>query len=334
MRDFFSHTTNQYSPVNQDEYVLDLKLIRELWQLLRNNDYRDEFIRNLLAFSGVIVEDRDNDSYPESFARYENGKIRFYDYDVNQDGLPELSLNFYADDELPQRAEVTMPNDDLPKEFSAYPLRAEDQEKIYLEYFAYPSLKSALLSETEYFPVYREFHFAPVEFVPMAGEHDQLHRFANMPLYPELGLSVSRLTKRSLISFANIIKRPSREFPEAIEEIHLTNSVVNRAREVMPDGTIVSEMFFEMGEPYLQYIDRDTDGRKETRRVFTREKNFDFLREDPTDYNPVLEQTESDFDGDDLYEYGERYLSDGTIELSWDTDGDGIRETKEINLND
>jgi hypothetical protein len=328
MRDFFSYTSNQYSQENRAEYVLDLHLIRELWNLLRNDDYKNEFKRNLFAFSGVVIEDRDDDSYPESIARYENGRIQFYDYDADQDRLPELSLNFYSDDELPQKAEIAaIDNESDFLEITAYPLKAEDQAKIYLEYFTYPSVKSAKLSETEYFPVYREFHFAPADFVPIVGGIEDR---ADLPLYPEIVSSLSRLTKRSLISFANIIKRPSREFPEAIEEIHLTNSVVNRAREVLPDGKIVSEMFFELGEPYLQYIDVDFDGRKETRRLFKRENKFHFPGEDPTDYYPVLEKSESDFDGDDFYEYGESYHFDGTIERSWDYDGDGIREVKEI----
>ncbi|MDR2901348.1 MAG: hypothetical protein LBV20_07510 [Treponema sp.] len=332
MKDFFSYTTNQFSSINQTERTLSLKLVRDLWNLLRNNESRDEFTRNLLSFSGVIVEDRDEDSYPESFARYEMGKIRFYDYDADQDRLPELLLDFYDGDELPHKAELAAADADTHESgFSAYPLQSDDRSKISLEYFAYPSVKSARLAQAEYFPVYREFFFAPVDFVPIvdAGIEDADVN-ALMLMYPELSSSISRLTKRSLISFANFIKRPSREFPEALEEIHLTNSVVNRAREVLPDGTIVSEMFFELGEPYLQYVDLDFDGKRETRRLFKREHRLDFPGVDPTDYQPVLEKSESDWDGDDLYEYGELYLPDGMIERSWDSDGDGIREMKEI----
>ncbi len=327
MRDFFSYTTDQYSKTNQAENILHLHLVRKLWSLLRNNESRDEFVRNLSAFSGVIVEDRDGDSYPESYTRYESGRLQNFDYDVDQDGLAELSLLFFTADELPQRAELEAPEDESVEHF-AYHLKAEDQEKVYLEYFTYPAVKSARLNQTEYFPVYREFHFAPVDFVPVAGGD-----FANMPLYPEIVPSISRLTKRSLISFSNIIRRPSREFPEAIgavEEIHLTDGVVNRAREVLPDGSVVSEMYFTLGEPYLQHVDLDLDGRKETRRQFLRENRLDFPGADPTDYKPVLEKSESDWDGDGMFEYGELYLEDGTIERSWDNDGDGIRETKEV----
>jgi hypothetical protein len=326
MQDFFSYTTSQYSATNQLEHVLYLHLIRELWNLLRNDASRDAFVRNLSAFSGVIVEDADDDSYPESFARYDGGKVQNFDYDADQDGIAELSLRFFADDELPQKAEVsTMDDASESSGFFAYLMNVNDSNKIYLDYYDYPSVKSARLGFTDYFPVYREFHFAPVDFVPITGGGEMR---SDMPLYPELVSSLSRLTKRSLISFANIIKRPSREFPEAVEEIHLTNSVVNSAREVLSDGSIVSEMFFEMGEPYLQYVDLDTDGRRETRRLFVREHERDVPREDPTDYEPVLEQLESDFDGDDSYEYGEIYLNGKVMQRSWDYDGDGIRETR------
>jgi hypothetical protein len=330
MNDFFSYRTNQYSVKNQSENLLYLHLIRELWDLLRNNEYKNDFIRNLLAFSGVVIEDSDNDSYPESFTRYKNGKIDFFNYDEDQDWLSELTLHFYADNDLPQTAEFeTMDDDSEFLNISAYHVKDEDRGKVYLEYFTYPSVKAARLGETKYFPVYREFHVAPIDVVPIV---DEKWEGGEMPLYPKIVSSVSRLTKRSLISFANIIKRPSREFPEAIEEIHLTNSVVNRAREVLPDGSIISEMFFERGEPYMQYVDLDFDGKQETRRQFLREGQ-DFPGIDPTDYNPVLELLESDFNGDDFYEYGELYLPDGRIERSWDNDGDGIRETKEVKPN-
>ncbi len=329
MRDFFSYKTDQYSAENREEYVLRLDLVRELWRLLRNDASRDEFKRNLSAFSGVIIDDSNDDSFPESFTRYEAGRIQSYAHDSDQDRLSELSLYFYADDELPRRAEVEVMDDDSGLlEIAAFHVRAEDQEKMYIEYFTYPSVKSARMGETDYFPVYREFFFAPVGFVPITGGDED---FQDVPLYPRLlEDSISRLTKRSLISFADIIKRPSREFPEAVEEIHLANSVVNRAREVLPDGRVVSEMFFELGEPYLQYADLDTDGRRETRRVFKRERGLPFSGTDPTDYKPVLEKAESDWNGDEIYEYGELYLPGGIIERSWDNDGDGIREHKEV----
>ncbi len=324
IRDLFAYTTNQYSVKNQQEHVLDIGLIRSLWDLLRNNESREEFARNLSAFSGVIIEDRDNDSYPESYARYHQGQTELYSYDADQDGLPEIVLHF--GDELPRRAEVVTMDDSFEiKGFSSYPLKADDRAIISLEYFRYPSVKSARLGQTEYFPVYREFLFAPVDFVSITGRG-----LPNVPLYPELNPSVSRLTKRSLISFSNIIKRPSRDFPEAIEEIHLTNSVVNRAREILPDGRMASEMFFELGQPYLQYIDLDMDGRRETRRLFKREPGVPSPGDDPTDYKLILEKSESDWDGDGMYEYGELHLPGGLIERSWDNDGDGIRESREM----
>jgi hypothetical protein len=327
MREFFSYTDNQYSAINQDENVLNLQLVLELWNLLRNDESRNEFTRNLLSFSGVIVKDSNNDSYPESFTRYDKGTIQLFDFDVDQDGLSELTLRFSAGNTLPQSAELEVPEDEMA-EIVAYHVKAEDQEKIFLNYFDYPSVENVRLGETEYFMAYRNFFFNPVDFVPIVENGDD---FANVPYYPALlDSSIPNITKRSLISFSNIIKRPSQEFPEAVEEIHLTNSIVNRAREVLPDGTIVSEMYFMFGEPHFQYVDLDMNGRLETRRQFLRGNESDLQREDPIDYHPVLEKSESDFDGDDISEYGELYLEDGTIERSWDNNGDGIRESKEV----
>jgi hypothetical protein len=39
--------------------------------------------------------------------------------------------------------------------------------------------------------------------------------------------------------------------------------------------------------------------------------------------------SESDWNGDGIFETGEQYLPDGSIIYSWDTNGDGIRDYSE-----
>jgi hypothetical protein len=62
----------------------------------------------------------------------------------------------------------------------------------------------------------------------------------------------------------------------------------------------------------------DQDGRLETVRRFRRS---DFPLDDPGE----LASSESDWDGDGVYEYGETYEG-GIIIRSWDMDKDGVRE--------
>jgi hypothetical protein len=51
--------------------------------------------------------------------------------------------------------------------------------------------------------------------------------------------------------------------------------------------------------------------------------------EDPLAYERVIELSESDWNGDGIFETREEYLPDGSIIYSWDTDGDGIRDYSE-----
>jgi hypothetical protein len=48
------------------------------------------------------------------------------------------------------------------------------------------------------------------------------------------------------------------------------------------------------------------------------------------DYSRALESSESDWDGDGVYETGEFYFPDGRIARSWDMNKDGVREYTEV----
>jgi hypothetical protein len=67
----------------------------------------------------------------------------------------------------------------------------------------------------------------------------------------------------------------------------------------------------------------------ETRRRFKQETaREESLRDDwfPWDVPAIIEYTESDWDGDGIYESAEEYFPGGTVVPSWDMDGDGRRE--------
>ena len=52
--------------------------------------------------------------------------------------------------------------------------------------------------------------------------------------------------------------------------------------------------------------------------------------ENPLEYQKIIEFSESDWDGDGIYETAEEYREDGSAVYSWDMDRDGIREYSEI----
>jgi hypothetical protein len=93
-------------------------------------------------------------------------------------------------------------------------------------------------------------------------------------------------------------------------------------------GRTVSITEYRNGRPVLRRLDLDLDGRMETLRRFRAAGEPAY---DPFGREAIPESSESDWDGDGIYETGEEYLPDGRTTRSWDMNKDGIREYTEIN---
>ncbi|MDR2029233.1 MAG: hypothetical protein LBP93_06825 [Treponema sp.] len=313
-------------PSGGEEPRIDKALLLSILALLRNQEGQDYFLRNLSRFSGVIIEDRDMDGYIESAARYQGGMVRDYFYDADQDGLAELELSFAEG--VPSKAElVVLPERPSPDSEAgssealpfAYPVKDADRSKAALQWGQYPAVSEVALDGVRYIARPAEFFFAPIRFAALAGTGPSSF------LYPERE-PLPRLSKRTLVSFSLIIERPGRNFKGALERVELDRGVPRRALELV-DGRIAGRTEFLLGQPRVQRIDLDLDGRLETIRRF---RVSPLQSEDPLNYPELLESSESDWDGDGLFEYEEKHL-EGTIIRSWDMDGDGIKEYTETN---
>ena len=286
--------------------VLDRDLIRKIWGLFRHNEGRELFKRNLLYFSGVISEDADQDGVGEAFTRYENGEPAEYRRDADQDGVFEWLIRMEAG-EPSSAVLLTGPDSGGP-------------ERLELFWERYPWVQRAVLGETTYIYRPRNFPLSPVRFGPLAGD--------GAFLYPFWDSGDSRPTERILVSFAGTIERPGREFPGAVERIEMEQGIPLSGAEYLR-GRTVSVTEYRNGRPVLRRLDLDLDGRMETLRRFRAETVYD-----PFKYEAIPESSESDWDGDGIYETGEEYLSDGKTARSWDMNKDGIREYTEINGDD
>jgi tetratricopeptide (TPR) repeat protein len=290
------------------ETGLEKGLIQRVWSLLRSREDTELFRRRLLAYSGVIYSDADGDGRIEGQARYSGGVLREYYGDIDQDGLSELRI-FFSSGGIPLRAEQA----------------PGGEGEITVEWESYPAVLRARMGELVFDPVPADFFFAPLRFTRLAGEalpgEAMPARESGLP-YPEADTRQAGLTPRTLVSHALGVSRPSREFPGAVEHIELEQGVPRRAMEIL-DGKTVALTEFNLGTPRIQRLDLDLDGRMETIRHF-RESSPDGA--EPLAYEKILELVETDRDRDGLYEVGERFLPDGTVIYSWDTDGDGIRD--------
>ncbi|GHV88959.1 hypothetical protein AGMMS50267_13190 [Spirochaetia bacterium] len=292
--------------------VLDKALMLSVWRLLRHDAGRERFTRNLSSFSGVISEDRDEDGYPESRTRYEAGQIREYRYDPNQSGLLEWRIGFIAGEPAEGYFALQQDNGD----------RAVAQ----ITWERYPWVGNAAFDGLDFRFKPLDFSVTPLRFTELV-EGGTAEAF----LYPAGdSRGFPRLTRRTLMSFAAVIERPSAEFEGAIEQIELNRGIPLSAAEYLPWMTL-SVTEYQSGRPVLQRIDLDRDGRMETVRRFRRDGPPASGDEYPFEYVPVWESSESDWDGDGVYETGEEYLPNRTVARSWDMNNDGIKEFTVIN---
>jgi hypothetical protein len=306
-----------------EERRLDKGLILNIGGLLLTDGGRELFRRNLLSFSGVIEEDADGDGYSEALARYREGSLTGYEYDVDQDGLPELNAVFEAG--LPCRVELAaLPGfftagEPLP--FAVLPLSEGDRIRALIHWEQYPVVLESTLEGVRYIPRSRDFFYAPFRLEDLGGTG---------LLFPGGDPRRMGLSQRTLLAFAAALERPSREFAGAVERFELNRGIPERAQEFL-NGRLVAETEFSQGRPVLQRLDLDLDGRLETVRRFREAGGGESLARSPYDVPGLIEFSGSDWDGDGVIETGEEYVfgeAGGGIIRSWDLDRDGIRETR------
>jgi tetratricopeptide (TPR) repeat protein len=289
------------------ETALDRGLLETVWGLLRGAEGRRDFAAALSRFSGTIAEDADRDGYDESRAAYHEGLLQGYVYDADQDLMPDMEVFFALG--VPVRAELAA----SPEDDSAPETVTMGGRRVFLEWVQYPAALRAELDHVSYIPRPGEFFFSPLRFREFLG---------SSLLYPEREF-IRQISRRSLVSLALFIEQPGGLIPGSLERTEMQDGVRRRSREILGDA-VVAETEYLLGLPLVQRIDMDLDGRLETIRRFRRS---DF----PPDDTGALLSSESDWDGDGLYEYGETYEEHRVIR-SWDMDRDGVREYSETGV--
>ena len=284
--------------------VLDIAVINETFSLLRSEEGRELFTRNLRSFTGIIYSDDNNDGFVDSFASYKSGVIAEFSYDINYINTFDFKISFSAN-ELPEKAVMPV---------LGYPAAGV------ITWERYPFVKQAEVLQEKFTFRPADFAYAPLDFIVFGGS-----RNLSGLVFPTLNFQNINLTKRSLFSFAASISRPSLEFDNTTEEIFLERGIPQRAVE-KSGSVLISVTEFVMGTPSIQYVDFDFDGRMETIRRFRRPANQEETAAfyETFDYSFLLISSESDWTGEGHYLTGEVYLDDGSVVYSWDIDGSGV----------
>ena len=264
-------TKNKFS--GAADASLDINLMGEVWGLLRREEARAIFRRNLLVFSGVISEDANRDGIIETTVEYSRGMLRQASYDAAQSGIPDMTIYFEAGD--PRRADYLIP----PENTEASPSRKE--AVVYWE--RYPAVEEVEMEGARYIPRPLSFHFSPVKFEELWG---------STVLFPRRDRMSPPLTRRVLVFQSLRIERPSLEFSKGKEVVELDQGIPVRAREYVGES-MVAETDFIRGRPQLQRVDLDLDGKMETFRHFKRDYRSREL-EELWDYDRNIDYTVND----------------------------------------
>ncbi|MDR0409529.1 MAG: hypothetical protein LBH18_03935, partial [Spirochaetaceae bacterium] len=254
---------------------LEREILFSVWDLLRTDEARAAMRNELSSFSGTITGDENGDGIIDSITLYDEGIVVSYSQDADQDRVNELVVAFDAG--WPVNTEFTYANG------TGY----GGEDKILLVWDVYPALREAVWGETRYV-------FRPMEFnCPVTG-FETLGGPGGI-LLPD-GAADGGFSKQTFLSYAYLIERPGRDFPGGIERFECDNGVVLSSKEYL-DGVLRAETAYENGQPVLQRIDLDADGRLETIRRFKRTAD--------TILSSEIEVIESDWDGDGFAEYRE-----------------------------
>ncbi|MDR1468202.1 MAG: hypothetical protein LBT00_02790 [Spirochaetaceae bacterium] len=280
--------------------TIDRETLLSVWSLLGTDKMRGTFEQRLQVFSGVITVDENHDRVIETRVAYREGRVITYEYDADQDGLPDISARFAA--EVPESALLAAGN-------------------ITLFWQDFPSVRYAEQNGLRYDFAPRSLFFAPFHLRELCGQ----------TLFPETDVYAATLTGRTLAGFALAITRDSKEFEGAQETITLLDGVPVHAEERL-EGRLVSETEFDRGFPVRQLIDLDLNGSRETVRRFR--TGIRTERSTGTeDYYPFYETAPasqaSDFNDNGIAEYKEEYAADGTAARFWDINEDGVYEYRE-----
>jgi hypothetical protein len=275
--------------------TLDKHLLVNVSNLLRTEEGRNHLAQKLHSFTGVITEDEDRDGIPENNAVFRDGVLLEYLCDDDQDGIAELVVSFASG--LPRQAEITA----LPTAGSG-----GDRVKALIQWERYPSVQQVTLGSETYLYAPGGFQYTPVIFEELCATETYTGLF-----FPRHNLLSPGISRRMLSAFAVSVRRPSVEFEGGIEHLYLDQGIPVRA-EVIVNNLTVSITEFANGSPVIQRLDLDHDGRMETVRRF-RSRVPVQSADELLDYRHLVESSESDWDGDGIFEYRELYREDGSI---------------------
>jgi hypothetical protein len=245
----------------------------------------------LIDFDGTIVDDADGDGEADARVAYERGRPARADFDVNQDGYPDFSVD--CDNGSPRS--IAALRGALSVVYHAYPdVVSVDDDRASREYVMRPrALKWAPVSARRV-----ELGLSGVDFFAVSVA----------PGAPEL-------TERLLVDAAAWYREELSDPEGAVRRVSLDKGMPVQA-ETRLRGSVYAWTSYSRGYPAVEKRDADGDGYFETTATYAGVGR--------------LSSTEVDRNGNRKIEYREDYAEDGSTRARWDADEDGVFEVTRL----
>lgn len=296
---------------------------------LQDAEAKDAMKSVMTAFSGQLTEDTDGDGIYNLYVKYERGRAVQITYDINQDGLAELSADC---------------------DFGLPTVVIDNRSDFIIHYNHFPTVREVevlKLLEDNYL-VYT-FDGVPFEWNPfiisksleIAAAYDD---FAFYFPYIDTGTSVQKLDQTILLKEATAVDTTVSQLGKTLR-IHF--SVLDGKytyAEYILDETPYAHAYFSDGILDKRYLDNDGDGHFERCEVFDlvmASETEGLVHADAALYKGLfgaatmpngiyLKQVLIDTNKDVVPDFIQSYSEDGIVMASWDTDYDGNWNTRYV----
>lgn len=306
--------------------TIDLSVLEGIVPLITDEKPRKDLIEYLNAYGGTITADTDGDLTPNLTVTFSRGRPAFISFDKNQDDENEWTCE--CDFGVPTDIHLTDGAVDVHYENWPYIWSAslkDDDE----------------LSDLEFMLAGESLSWAPFKVVPNQTIASHL---ATDFFFPEVYATIPEISGDSLLHSATGYTIPSKERKGAVIRVTVLDGVAQMARYFVGD-TMYAQAQFEKGIPVFRMVDMDGDGLFETTETygFSRDLNQNVIS--TADEMQIItnlfgspasgtgfyvRMIQIDTNGDTIPDFTEEYVEGQGKVSSWDTDSDGLWDTRYI----
>jgi hypothetical protein len=305
---------------------IDYSVLLSFVPLITEEQPKKDFAQYLTAYNGVITKDTDGDLTPNLTVSYNRGRPSRVAYDENQDDENEWTAQ--CDFGVPVSVQLT--DSLLNIEYGTWP---SVEKAVYATDGKKADLTFNLVAETL---VWTPFTVEPVDII-----HNSLGTDFFMPVLP---VHPTEVTAEELVHAASSYEISSEERPNALITVSMLDGVPQLARYSV-NGVMYAQTQFEKGIPTIRNVDADGDGLFETTETYGFSPDHDQKVLSKNDESQIMtnlfgspatgagfyvRMIQIDSNGDTIPDFTEEYLENGGKISSWDTNADGLWDTRYV----